>query len=153
PLQTTVRSFRFVPARGTNGEKPAPLTTCLPGQHVILAARINGQWVCRPYTLTSPAGETAYREVTVKREPHGHFSSWLFDRAGVGAELRLSHPQGDFWADLKQPEPLICLVAGIGMTPALAIARSLADAAAGTPLHIDYSARFERDFVYRKELE
>lgn len=150
-----VRSFRFTPSKiaQSNGEHSAePLRPSLAGQHVVISAEIDGAWVQRPYTVTSPAGSTRWREITVKREDHGLLSNWLFKKPQQ-PRLKLSHPKGDFWVDPKHGETVVCLVAGIGMTPALAIARSIAEDDSDQILHIDYSARTQVDFAYRNELD
>lgn len=140
-----VRSFRFVPQEGQF--KPA-----LPGQHVVVQALIGGKWVQRPYTLTSPADEASYREITVKREPQGYFSRWLFEQLDEKTPLRLSDAHGDFYVDPQQTTPVVCLVAGIGMTPALAICRSLLRRGDKRPLHIDYCVSYDKQLVYVNEL-
>ncbi|MBA3532535.1 MAG: cyclic nucleotide-binding domain-containing protein [Ardenticatenales bacterium] len=141
-----VRSFRFAPYNTS-------LKRALPGQHVVVQARIDGRWVQRPYTISSPTNETSYREITVKREPLGYFSNWLFDRPHHNTLLRLSDPQGEYIADLTQPQPIVCLVAGIGLTPALAILRSALGEEKIPPIHIDYSVTSHDLIVYRDELE
>jgi nitric-oxide synthase len=119
---------------------------------VVVSAEIDGLWVQRPYTITSPAGCTEWREITVKREDHGFLSNWLFSRPRQ-PRFKLSHPKGDLRVDPAIGEPVVCLVAGIGMTPALAIARSIDEVQGDRRLHIDYSARTQVDFAYRKELD
>jgi ferredoxin-NADP reductase/CRP-like cAMP-binding protein len=146
-----VRSFRFE-AIDENGADPVTLRTALPGQHVVISARIDEHWMHRPYTISSAANNAQWREITVKREAHGFLSNWLFTNPG-SPELRLSHPKGQFWADLDRPEPIVCLVAGIGVTPALAMARTLAERPEPRSLYIDYSARTEPDFSHREELD
>ncbi len=150
-----VRSFRFTPCEEIveDGEiDPQPLRPSLPGQYVVISAEIDGAWVQRPYTITSPARCTEWREITVKREDHGFLSNWLFKQPRQ-PHLKLSHPKGDFWIDPDLGETVVCLVAGIGMTPALAIARSIAEATSNQTLHIDYSARTQINFAYRTELD
>ncbi|MCH7741627.1 MAG: cyclic nucleotide-binding domain-containing protein [Proteobacteria bacterium] len=150
-----VRSFRFTPCAESGADGaigPEPLRSALPGQHVLVSAEIDGEWVQRPYTITSPPRCTEWREITVKREEHGYLSNWLFNQP-QGAHLKLSHPKGDFWIDPKLRETVVCLVAGIGMTPALVIARSIDEEQSDQILHIDYSARTESDLVYRQELD
>jgi len=145
PAADGVRSFRFVPQEGQF--KPA-----LPAQHVVVQALIGGKWVQRPYTITSPADETGYREITVKREPQGYFSSWLFEKLDEKTPLRLSDAQGDFYADPQRATPVVCLVAGIGMTPALAICRSFLRRGDKRPLHIDYCVSNDKQLAYVNEL-
>lgn len=150
-----VRSFRFTPCTISDeaGENTVePLRPSLPGQHVIVSAEIDGAWVQRPYTVTSPTGCTEWREITVKREDYGLLSNWLFKQPEA-PRLKLSHPKGDFWIEPKNAETVVCLVAGIGMTPALAIARSIDEEQSDQILHIDYSARTQVDFAYQSELD
>ena len=154
-VNSEVRSFRFTPSAdsGEDGAlDPEPLRFALPGQHVVISAEIDGAWVHRPYTITSPARCTEWREITVKREDYGLFSNWLF-RQPEKPKLKLSHPKGDVWIDTKDRETVVCLVAGIGMTPALAIARSIDDIQSDQTLHIDYSVLTQDEFAYRRELD
>lgn len=145
PVADGIRSFRFVPQEGQF--KPA-----LPAQHVVVQAFIGGKWVQRPYTITSPADETSYREITVKREPQGYFSNWLFEKLDEKTPLRLSEAQGDFYVEPRRTTPVVCLVAGIGMTPALAICRSFLRRGDKRPLHIDYCVSNDKQLAYVDEL-
>ena len=154
-VTANVRSFRFTPSAATDRDgdiDPEPLRPALPGQHVVISAEIDGAWVHRPYTITSPARCAEWREITVKREDHGFLSNWLFKQPEK-PRLKLSHPKGDVWIDPDLRETVICLVAGIGMTPALAIARSIVEAHSDQILHIDYSALTETGFAYRREFD
>jgi nitric oxide dioxygenase len=107
--------------------------------------------VRRPYTLTSAGSEPEHYEILVKREPRGVFSRWLFESASEDSLLRISPPQGDYY---WRPDgaPAVCLVAGIGVTPALAMLRSRQREGWSEALHIDVSARREQDLVCLEEL-
>ncbi|MEE9156991.1 MAG: cyclic nucleotide-binding domain-containing protein [Gammaproteobacteria bacterium] len=154
-VNSEVRSFRFT-CRANSDEngvsEPEPMHFALPGQHVVISAEIDGVWAHRPYTITSPAQCTEWREITVKREDHGLFSNWLFKQPEK-PNLKLSHPKGDVWIDPEQGETVVCLVAGIGMTPALAIARSIDEARSNQTLHIDYSVLTQDKFAYQSEFD
>lgn len=141
-----VRSFRLKPNVGEL--KPA-----LPGQHIVVQTRIDDNWVQRPYTLSSPSGETSYYEITVKREPRGLFSRWLFDQLNDNAFIRVSSPQGNFVLEPDLAVPAICLVGGIGMTPALAMVRSIIAEGRKQRLHVDYSCSRRNHFAYIEELQ
>ncbi|MHC4393707.1 MAG: cyclic nucleotide-binding domain-containing protein, partial [Planctomycetota bacterium] len=140
-VSDTVRSFRLTPA---SGELVAPL----PGQHVVVQARIGNDWVQRPYTLTSDCTECGSYQITVKREPRGLLSGWLFDRCDEQSLLRVSAPLGTFTLAMDSKAPGACFVGGIGVTPAVAMARSLA--ATGSPhrLHIDLSSSEPETLAY-----
>ena len=138
-----IKTFKLEPLN--NQVQPS-----LPGQHVVIEAEINGQWVSRPYTLSAPVS-SGYYEVTIKREPVGQFSRWMFDERRADAQLKVSPPQGNFYWEPQQ-SPVICLVAGIGITPALAICRTFIETNITDRLHVDYSARGVLDFAYASEL-
>lgn len=127
-----------------------------PGQHVVVQGRIGGQWVERPYTLTAPLAGGGC-EIIVKREAGGVMSPWLFDSLEPGAALRLSPPRGTFLHDLEDVGDIVFLAGGIGITPALALARHAgSDARSGAGarrLHIDYSESADERFICRSELE
>ena len=124
---------RFTP----HGEEA--LSTFKAGQHIRLEASIQGQSVRRTYTLTSPAHETRWREITFKREPHGLFSRWLSGAKPGQTQVSVSPPEGEFAVDLQKVRPVILLVAGIGVTPALCIARSRAVLDQGPRIVINHS--------------
>lgn len=134
PARTSLRGFR-------------------PGQHMVVSGLVGGLWVSRPYTLTSPAGESSFYEVSVKLEPDGALSPWLFGPAAEFSPIRITSPRGDFCPDLQSPEPAVFLVAGIGVTPALAVVRTLATDGGRKRVHIDYSARSASEHAFRDELE
>jgi ferredoxin-NADP reductase/CRP-like cAMP-binding protein len=141
-----VRSFRLeVPREHRAG-------TIRPGQHLVVQATIGGVEVRRSYTLTSPATERDDYEITVQREPHGLMSPWLFDYLRPGVTVEVLPPSGTCFFELADPRPLVCLVGGIGVTPALGICRSAAASGATRRLHIDYSVSSHADVVCGDEL-
>lgn len=118
-----------------------PFESAKSGQHILLQAYVNGSWKLRRYTLTTPAGETAYREITVQREADGLISNWLFELNNgsnindsndnvdqTDPKLRISQPMGqiefDLFTEKNNEQPLVCMVGGIGVTPALSVART-----------------------------
>lgn len=113
-----------------------------PGQHLVIQGRIGDLWVQRPYTISSAPGAGDTYEITVKREAKGAFSRWLFDRGESGGGdvlLRISAPGGSFHWPVDEPVDAVCMVGGIGVTPALSMARALAHSPGRGRLHIDYS--------------
>ena len=144
PLADDVRSFRIRPIAGE-------CRAWLPGQHLVLQARIDNRWVQRAYTLSCAPGGSWY-EITVKREPQGVFSRWLFDRMPQDAMLRVSEPGGEYHLPADQAADVVCLVGGIGVTPALAMARTLSARPRPFRLHVHYCASQPDDLVGRDEL-
>ena len=146
PWTPEIRSFRFRPLAGEL--KPAR-----PGQHIVLQARIDDRWVQRPYTLSSSATETGYYEITVKRESRGVFSGWLFDQMRPDALVRISSPQGTYCLEDNDRRPAACFVAGIGVTPAVAMVRSLSAGASRRRIHVDYSFARAEQAAFLAELQ
>lgn len=123
------------------------------GQHIILQAFIDGRWESRRYTLTTMAGETRYREITVKKQPYGKVSNWLSQINEAEKHIRISQPMGDVVPELRSSRPLICLVGGIGVTPAIAFIRTMQNKMDGArKLILDYSELNNQRLVYENEL-
>jgi nitric-oxide synthase, bacterial len=149
-LNDEVQSIRLEPWSGEF--KPAR-----PGQHVVLEALINGEWVRRSYTLTTPAsvqrdGTAAYHEITIKRESRGLLSPRLFGREAERLLFKLSEPQGEFCPPEHSAAPLVYIVAGIGVTPALAACRALDTLGTNRRVTVDYSARNDAELIHALEL-
>lgn len=142
-----VRSFRFeIPESFANAGFEA-------GQRIVVQALVDGVAVLRPYTLTSASTCRDYYEITIQREPGGVFSNWLFDSFKVGDEVSLLPPGGACSFVSYDPRPLVCLVGGIGVTPALGIARSYAAIGSKRRVHIDHSVTTRDKAICDSELE
>jgi len=128
-----VRSFELAP-------RDARYPDAEPGQHIVVEGVVRGLRLRRPYTLSSARRHGGRLRITVKREPRGVFSAWLFDERPTGEPLRITRPRGDHVIDLSGG-PAVCLTAGIGITPALAAAQTLADEGRPARLIIHYSGR------------
>jgi tryptophan 2,3-dioxygenase len=139
----SVRAFRLLVTTGQMKPWRA-------GQHVVVGAQIDGHWVDRRYTITATPGD-ATLEITVKREPHGLFSNWLFDDRTPGDRLRVSAPQGEAAWEFGDG-PALCFIAGIGVTPAVAACRSLGGIAPSAAVHVDCSGRRGAELAYVQEL-
>lgn len=122
-----------------------------PGQHILIQGRMDNRWVTRAYTLSSAADQTQMYEITVKREEMGLFSRWLCDRAGSESLLRISEPRGEFV--LEEENSAVFFAGGIGVTPAIAMMRTLANRGDHRKFHLDWCAPDSAAFVFQKELE
>lgn len=144
-----VQAYRLLP----DWPMPEPWKT---GQHIVVSGRIDGHWISRSYTLTAPPAPSAAPEIAVKREPYGYFSRWLLDGDPILKEVRVGMPRG---AAVWTPEvpDTVCFVAGIGVTPALAIVRAALGphslAADACSIHIDYTGRHLSTMAFVEELQ
>ena len=144
-LAADIRMFRLRLVEGDG--QPA-----IPGQHLVIQARIGGRWIERPYTISSAAGTPRFYEVIVKRERQGLLSRWLFDSVDGGSALRVSPPRGSYCLDPSNSADVVILAGGIGITPGLAMARAYAPVPRKWHLHVDHSVSFEEQAVCDQEL-
>ncbi len=143
PVTENIKSFRFYTKNIINS---------LPGQHICIETKIAENWIQRFYTLTSPANQQDYYEITVKRERYGLFSRWLHDKMTANSYIRLSKPKGIYYLPLDSQTPVVCFAAGIGITPALSMLRTLHQIKSHRILYIDYSAKTHDKLAYLTEL-
>ena len=140
-----VASFQLYPREGRYPASEA-------GQHLVVDGLIGGRWIARRYTITSVAAATDHVEITVQREPRGAFSRWLFDGPVESKVLRVSEPTGNKTWDQAAPET-VCVVAGIGVTPAIRILRTAIAEGKRARLHIDYSFTNRRTAAFVDEIQ
>lgn len=127
---------------------PGERHPALPGQYLLVRGDLHGYPVQRAYTLLRADGATY--DIAVKRESRGLFSRWITG-VELPASLRVSRPGGDVVLRDDMAE-VVCLVAGVGVTPALAFAREIAERPLPTRLLIHYSARTTADLAFADEL-
>lgn len=120
-----------------------------PGQFIAVLLEVNGQPLRRTYSLSGGVGSNHYR-ISVKREPEGIASNHLHDHVGVGTELDLLPPSGEFTLT-QSPRPLVLLTAGVGITPAI----SMLDAAAnsGRDIHFIHCALNSQVHAFRDHVD
>ena len=123
-----------------------------PGQHIVVQAYFQSQWVTRAYSLISSGNTSKHYEIAVKREELGTLSRWLNDHADSSSIIRVSEPKGDYHLEDQQKE-IIFFAAGIGITPALSMLRTLSSNDDSRPLSLDWSAPYEKNFILKKEFE
>ncbi len=124
------------------------------GQFVSLSVEIDGVRERRPY---SPAGSqhTAREalELTVSTHPEGRVSRYLRDHARPGMIVGLSQAGGDFVLPERRPERVLLISGGSGITPVMAMLRTLCDEGfAGEVGFLNY-ARSPELALYTAELD
>lgn len=97
------------------------LSTALPGQHLRIHDVDMPSPGWRKYTLSRTGAEP---RISVRFESAGRMSSRLHDTE-LGDEVLITGPFGELIPDETELAPLVVVTAGIGVTPALAIAESL----------------------------
>jgi len=97
-----------------------------PGQHVVVRAQIEGEEVRRTYPLVNAPGEWPLR-IVPRIHAHGTMSRYLAEQLRPGDRLEVLPPNGSMSprAALARPGSYVVFAAGCGITPVLAVIRSL----------------------------
>ena len=106
--------------------------------------------VARSYSMSSCPVSDPYPAITVKREPDGAGSNWLFGNVNPGAILDASPAGGSFRLDASD-KPLHLFAAGVGITPVFSICK-YALHATRRPVFLHYSSRSARTALFRSEI-
>jgi phthalate 4,5-dioxygenase reductase subunit len=116
PIAREIYGFEL---RSPDGNPLAPFTA---GAHVSVTAP-NGS--VRKYSLCNDPAERDRYVIGVKRDPNGHGGSVsLCDAVRAGDHIEVSEPRNAFELDTKAPSFLF-IAGGIGITPIMAMVRSL----------------------------
>ena len=142
-----VKTFRFVPLAG--GALPFQHTA---GQYVTLRLGIDGVRVTRSYTIASSPLRAGAFEISVKRAPEGLASRFLHDRVREGDTLDVSAPAGRFVFVGDEAERVVLIAGGVGITPMMAVIRSLTDRCWPGAIHLVYAVRTRADVIFGDEL-
>jgi ferredoxin-NADP reductase len=123
------------------------------GQFVNVAVEIDGVRHRRCYSPACPEGRGSTLEITVKRHPEGLVSGFLVEQAAPGLILGLSSAEGDFLLPARRPESVLLIGGGSGITPLMAILRTLlAEGYEGSIALLQY-APDPAGAIYGEELE
>src|SRR4051794_31672351 len=125
----------------------------LPGQYLTLRATLDGEEVRRSYSICSGLDDAELR-VVVKRLAGGAFSGWVNDHLHTGDTLSVMTPDGRFGVPIEpgSTRTLVAFAAGSGITPVIAILRSVLRHEAGR-FFLFYGNRTTGDVIFRQQLE
>lgn len=123
------------------------------GQFIQIAVEIDGVRHRRCYSPASDAGRRETLEITVKRHPGGLVSNFLAERAQPGVVLGLSQAEGEFRLPEQRPESVLLIGGGSGITPLMAILRTLFAEGHTGPVALLYYAPTPELASYREELK
>ncbi|MEJ8280836.1 ferredoxin reductase [Pseudonocardia spirodelae] len=125
-----------------------------PGQYVGIGVEVDGRFHWRSYSLTSePRRGRRHISITVKAMPEGFLSRHLVDGVGPGTVVRLALPRGEFVLPDPPPGQLLFLTAGSGITPIMAMLRTLDRRGTVPDVVLVHSAPRDGDVIFAGELE
>jgi ferredoxin-NADP reductase len=124
-----------------------------PGQYVGIGLRVDGRWHWRSYSLTSvPQRDKKLISITVKATPEGFLSDHLVNGVEPGTVVRLAAPKGDFALPDPAPPKLLFVTAGSGITPVIAMLRTLQKRGQHADIVHIHSARTADEVIFHDEL-
>jgi ferredoxin-NADP reductase len=123
------------------------------GQHVdVRLTAEDGYQAQRSYSIAS-APEDDDLTLTVERIEDGEVSSYLVGELRAGDELELRGPIGGYFVwEQALGGPLALLAGGSGIVPMRAMLRHHRAVGSTVPVRLLYSARAERELIFRDEL-
>ena len=130
-----------------------------PGQYVGIGIQVNGKFQWRSYSISSPPRRDGrHIAITVRAMPEGLLSSHLVQGLEPGTIVRLAAPKGDFVLPDPPPEKMLFLVGGSGITPVIAMLRTLdrraaREGASMPDVVLHYSSPTADRMIFRDELQ
>ncbi len=124
-----------------------------PGQYVGIGVQVGGKFHWRSYSVSSPpkrSGRTI--AITVRAMPEGFLSEHLVSGLQPGTILRLAAPNGDFVLPEPPPAKMFFLVGGSGITPVMAMLRTLDRRGTMPDVVLAYSSPTKDRMIFRDEL-
>jgi len=125
-----------------------------PGQYVGIGIQVEGKFQWRSYSVSSPPQrKRGTITITVRAMPEGKLSSHLVNGLEPGTIVRLALPEGDFVLPDPPPPRILFLVGGSGVTPVMAMLRTLDRRGSMPDVVMHYSSPTEERMIFREELE
>jgi ring-1,2-phenylacetyl-CoA epoxidase subunit PaaE len=124
------------------------------GQYLTLKFSINGKEVRRAYSMSSSPLESDIA-VTVKRVKKGLVSNYIADKLKVGEQVEVMQPDGRFTPtlDADQRKTYYLFGAGSGITPLMAILKTILEEEPQSKVHLLYGNRSEESILFYDQLE
>jgi len=134
-------------------EHNSALGPALAGQFLTLITTQNDKEYRRSYSIFTPAGEGL--AVGVKRVPGGIVSNYLNTYIKVGSKIEVQGPAGQFCFDpsFKQPEHLLLIAGGSGVTPMMSILKTVLTQCVNTRVSMLFVNKSQADIMFANELK
>lgn len=141
-----------------------PLPPFKPGQYLTFELDIPGRDkpLVRCYSLSDSPHRAEYYRVTIKRErcpanrpelPPGAASSYFTDVVKEGDILNAKAPAGHFFLDTAKANPIVLIAGGVGVTPLLCMAHTVAANGSKRETWFFFGVRNGQEHIHKAELE
>lgn len=119
------------------------------GQYV--QVKIPGEDMPRAFSLANKPSEGNLIELNVRRVPNGKGTGYLHDQLRVGDELRFSGPYGRFFVRASDPQPLIFMAGGSGLSSPRSMVLDLLEQGETRDITLVYGARNRAELYYHDD--
>jgi len=127
-----------------------------PGQFANITAEVppevSPRPVTRPFTISSSPTQP-FLELTIKVNPNGILSKYMFENAKPGQRYRIKAPFGVFCFEDGMASRIGLIGGGAGITPMMSIARYLTHKSLPVQATLFFCTRSSKDIIFREELE
>lgn len=123
------------------------------GQHISIAANIDGKEIVRSYTPTSSDDDKGHFDLVIKSYPTGNISR-MIGNLGIGDTIRVRGPKGFFNYHKGLVREFGMVAGGTGITPMYQIMQAIAkDPTDTTKVKLIYANVSLDDILLKKELD
>ena len=125
----------------------------LPGQFINLTVEVDGVRRSRCFSPANSAHAQGLIELTARVQEGGKVTPYLKSRLQLGEVVTLSAADGEFRLPAQRPGHLLLISGGSGITPVMAMLRTLADEQFSGEISFLHYARSAADQLYAEELQ
>lgn len=115
-----------------------------PGQYLMLGD-VQAGIPPRCYSIANAPRPDGEITLQITRVDDGQTSAWVHEHLKVGHDIQLSGPYGTFIGDPSVDAPVLCIAAGSGLAPVLALADAALRRGYSQPVTLLFSARTSAD--------
>lgn len=126
----------------------------LPGQHITIKAKVDGEELRRNYSICSSPLDEELR-IAVKEVPSGRFSGFVNRSLKAGDVLEAMPPMGRFCPELEagRSKRYMAFAAGSGITPVISILKTVLRTEPQSSFLLVYGNRSRGRIIFREEIE
>ena len=121
------------------------------GQYINL--KVPGLEHPRAFSIASSPAEKNLLELNVRRVEDGAATAFLHDELSIGDELDITGPLGRFFVRKSQPEPMIFIAGGSGLSSPKSMILDLLEAGDDRQITLLYGARNQQELYYQDLFE
>lgn len=123
----------------------------LAGQHLPVSVATPSGELRRTYSICSAPGEWPLK-LGIRLQPHGAFSGFVAETLKPGDVLQAMPPSGRFHLPREAGEHIALFAAGSGITPLLAMAKTLLESSTSSRVSLFYGNRKQSTVMFVEDL-